>query len=179
MKKLWLAAGMASGLLMAAGSAWASPDVTLQFTGKVSSETCKIGGVEQGGYTHEVPLPPVGASALAAKGAVAGLKPFELKFTGCTGSTVGVWFKPDLLSVDPLTGALRNQIAQGSNAQVQLLDGQQQPLNLVSIAPDDVQKVNVSDGDATLKFYAQYLAAEDNTSAGDVKAHVVLDMVFE
>ncbi|NBF03873.1 fimbrial protein [Pseudomonas sp. Fl5BN2] len=185
MKKLFVAAGMASGLLMAAGSAWADGvDVRLEFTGFISTETCSVENTASGTYVHKVDLPPVGSSVLAEKGTVAGLTPFKLKFTGCSGSTVGVWFKPDLTKVDALSGALINTysgVETASNVQVQLLNSQQQALNLNTITPDDIQKVNVDKGskDATLNFYAQYLAGADNTTGGPVAASVVLDMVFE
>lgn len=179
MNKKIVAAGLALSSLVLCGSALAA-DVKLVFEGRVSPSTCKIGDLGSGGV-KQVDLDPVSVSALANQNDVAGRKLVELNLTGCTGSKVTTRFNRDS-NVDPSTGALINQASSqgGSNpssAQVQLLNGKYQPINLFT--GDGVETVSTDAGTAKLEFYAQYLAATAGTTAGPVQTEVLLDLIYE
>ncbi|AYD62752.1 type 1 fimbrial protein [Achromobacter sp. B7] len=174
-----VAAGLAVSSLLLCGGALAA-DVKLVFEGYVSSSTCEIKDVGQGGV-KQVNLKPVSVSALAKQNDVAARELITLNLTGCSGSKVTTRFNRDG-NVDPTTGALINRaVASGndtpSNAQVQLLNSKYQPINLFT--NDGAESVNIAGNAATIEFYAQYLAATASTTPGPVQTEVLLDLIYE
>ena len=179
MNKKIVAAGLAFSSLLLCGGALAA-DVKLVFEGYVSSSTCEIKDVGQGGV-KQVNLKPVSVSALAKQNDVAARELITLHLTGCSGSKVTTRFNRDG-NVDPTTGALINRaVASGndtpSNAQVQLLNSKYQPINLFT--NDGAESVNIAGNAATIEFYAQYLAATASTTPGPVQTEVLLDLIYE
>lgn len=173
MKKSFVAASLALVPLLIGANAMAA-DVTLKFNGQVSSETCTIANMNNGAQVEV--LPKVSIGALARQGDVAGVHPFSLGLSGCTGSKVTTRFNVSD-KVDPTTGALKNTVPGGSTAQVQLLNSKYQPINLHNNA--GTETVTIVNNTATLSFFAQYLAASDDTTAGDVRTEVLVDLDYE
>ncbi len=172
MKKVLIALA-ASAAVVSSFNASAA-DGTINFTGEVSSQTCVIEG-NTGTTVKTVPMPRVSASSMAAVGQVAGRKDFSLALTGCTGSSALVRFEQGA-TVDAVTGNLINQTADGSNVQVQLLNANLDPINLQT--NEGSLSTAVTDKKATLKFYAQYIAATAAATAGQVTSSVQFSMDY-
>ncbi|WP_316666355.1 fimbrial protein [Ralstonia psammae] len=162
---------------MALTSAQASAtDGTISFTGQLVGSTCKINGNENGTRTNvNVALPTLSVSSLPAAGATAGVTPFQLNLTACSGASAQTRFEIGS-TVDSSTGALINQTAGGSNAQIQLLNDKYQPINITTNA--NSQTVAITAGTATMQYYAQYLAANAPANAGQVTSLVTFSMNY-
>ncbi|CAJ0695771.1 fimbrial protein [Ralstonia holmesii] len=177
MKMAKLSLSIAAVLGMALTSAQASAtDGTISFTGQLVGSTCKINGNDSGTQTNvNVTLPTLSVTALRAVGSTAGVTPFQLNLTSCSGASAQTHFEIGS-TVDSATGALVNQTAGGSNAQVQLLNDKYQPINITTNA--NSQTVTITDGSATMQYYAQYLAAKAAANAGQVTSQVTFSMNY-
>lgn len=172
MKKVLIA--LAAGAVVATSFNASAVDGTINFTGSVSSQTCTIDG-NTGTTSKTVTLPKVSASSLATKGQTAGRTGFTLALTGCTGTSALTRFEPGP-SVDAATGNLINQTADGSNAQIQLLNASFAPINLQTNA--NSLETAITTNAATLQFYAQYVAANAAATAGAVTSNVQFSMDY-
>lgn len=168
-------------------------DGVVSFEGKITSQTCKINGLDKNADLT-VKLPTVSASALAAAGDKAGAKPFELKLTECTtaSGTAYPYFEPGA-TIDTVTGRLKNATTGpglAQNVQVELLNDDQSPIDLGK--GPDAQNVKVATlqsnisgtppvttGETTIKLYAQYVATDGAATAGTVNTTVQYAMVYE
>lgn len=164
-----------SAMAAAAASFNASAvDGTINFTGEISSQTCTIEG-NTGATAKTVTLPKVSTSALSAVGEVAGRTAFNLALTQCTGTSASVSFEPGP-SVDAATGNLTNQTANGSNAQIQLLNANFAPINLQTNSGS--LATAITNQAANLEFYAQYVAATAAATAGQITSNVQFSMDY-
>lgn len=172
MKKFRLAAGVVSGLLFAASSAFAN-DVLVKFEGKVVESTCLVTG-------EDVKLEPVSVSSLKATGDVSAPRPFAITVTGCDGSKLKGRFAVNPSNIDMNTGAIVNTVSGGSSAQIQLLDYDSKPVDLSLHFGGNALAPKYADATQTIfPFFAQYLAANGPVTAGDVKAELMFDLVYE
>ncbi|BCT34704.1 type 1 fimbrial protein [Pseudomonas protegens] len=174
MKKFRLAAGVVSALLFAANSAFAY-DVLLKFEGKVVPTTCQVDGL------NEIGMNPVSTEALKEPGGYAGEKVFFISVSGCDGTKLKGMFSPDFSKVDHKTGALKNSVPDGSTAMIQLLDHESKPIDLMldSISKPYFAPLSVSANAAQFVLAARYLAGDVPVTAGDVKAELTFDLVYE
>jgi major type 1 subunit fimbrin (pilin) len=150
-------------------------DGTVNFTGEISSQTCTVEGNATGATTKTVTLPRVSASSLATVGQTAGRTAFSLALTGCTGSSALVRFEPGA-SIDAATGNMTNQTATGSNVQIRLLNAAFAPINLQT--NDGSLSTAITANAATLKFFAEYVAANAAATAGQVTSAVQFSMDY-
>jgi major type 1 subunit fimbrin (pilin) len=168
-------------------------DGLVSFEGKISSQTCKINGLDKNANLT-VALPTVSASALATAGDKAGATLFEFKLTECANATGTAYplFEPGA-SIDGETGRLKNSISGpglAKNVQVELLNEDRSPIDLSKGA--DAQNVKVASleskisgtppittGEATIKLYAQYVATGGAAVAGNINTTVQYAMVYE
>lgn len=149
-------------------------DGTINFSGEISNQTCVIEG-NTGTTVKTVTLPRVAASSMATVGQQAGRKDFTLALTGCTGSSALVRFEQGA-TVDAATGNLTNQAASGSNVQLQVLNANLDPINLQTNAGS--LSTDITEKDATLQFYVQYIAANAAATAGQVTSSVQFSMDY-
>ncbi|MEJ0003875.1 MAG: fimbrial protein [Pararobbsia sp.] len=167
----------------------------LSFDGKVTAQTCKINGLDKNANLT-VKLPTVSTSALVKSGDTAGTTPFELKLTECktASGTAFPHFEPGA-SIDPTTGRLINTgtgNGLAENVQVALLNENLSPIDLK--AAPLMQNVKIGElkpittgsgadaqttGEATLKFFAQYVATGGAATAGIVNTTVQYAMMYE
>lgn len=154
-------------------------DGTITFTGSVSAQTCTI---NSGTKNFTVTLPTVSANALASAGQTAGRASFNIALTGCSAKsgTVHAFFEPGS-TVDSSTGQLIVQSGDDSatNVEIGLLNDD---LSVIRIGAADASQnskpVTISaTGDATLKFYAQYIATGAAT-AGTAQSSVMYTLVY-
>jgi major type 1 subunit fimbrin (pilin) len=168
-------------------------DGMVSFEGKISSQTCKINGLDKNANLN-VKLPTVSASALAANGDKAGATMFEFKLTECTtaAGTAYPLFEPGA-TIDTVTGRLKNSTTGpglAKNVQIELLNEDRSSIDLSKGA--DAQNVKIATlqsktdgtppkttGEATLKLYAQYVATDGPAVAGTVNTNVQYAMVYE
>jgi major type 1 subunit fimbrin (pilin) len=171
---LSLIAGAAA--LLAASHAFAT-DGTINITGSLTASTCQINGNEAGTATNvSVNLPTLAASSLATVGATAGVTPFQLNLTNCTGTSAQTHFEAGP-TVDSTTGALSNQATTGaSNVQVQVLNNLSQPINLSTNS--NSQTTAVVNNTATMQYFARYFAASAAATPGAVNTSVMFSMLY-
>ncbi len=186
MKKHTLAAAVLALCGFAASSAYAA-DGTITITGSVSGTTCTISGgtgaSPGSGANFPVVLDRVQTSALKAAGDRAGSKRYFVYVGGSggcpNGTKVAVRYEPTSPGINPATGNLRNTATAtpASRVEVQILDG-------ASNTPMDLRVGNnstvatVTNGLATLPFYARYIANGGAAGAGNVTSSVQYSVTF-
>ncbi|KML46884.1 pilus assembly protein FimA [Burkholderia cepacia] len=176
----------AVGILVSMSPAMAA-DGEIAFTGKVLSTTCSIGagGGATGNKNMTVKLPSVSASALANAGNVAGRTPFSIVLSGCTGDStkVSTVFEAGD-TVDGGSGRL-NLVSAGAedkvaaNVQINLLNDKQQPIAAgYPGAQQNSQVVALTDGGATLNYFAEYYAT-GKSAAGSANTRVQYSLDYQ
>jgi major type 1 subunit fimbrin (pilin) len=190
-KRVLVCLSFIAGLLLAAHDASAA-DGVVYFDGEISDTTCQINGLDKKADLT-VKLPKVNSSALAADGETAGLTSFTLKLTGCKISTGSVY--PHFLygaTIDPQTSRLKNAatgLGDARNVEVALLNEDLSPIDLArdageqnvlkaELIPVTAGEPATTTGEATLKFFAQYVATGGAAIAGAVHTNVLYAMVY-
>ncbi|KVT47654.1 fimbrial protein [Burkholderia ubonensis] len=179
--------GAAAVAVFASMSPAMAADGEIAFNGKVLSTTCTIsaGGGATGGKNLTVKLPSVSAGALAAAGDVAGRTPFSIQLSGCTGDStkVSTVFESGS-TVDSASGRL-NLVSAGAddtvaaNVQINLLNESQQPIKAgLAGSQQNSQVVALTDGGATLNYFAEYYATGKAT-AGSANSRVQYSLDYQ
>lgn len=159
--------GMASTVL--------AEDGTVNFTGNIIEQGCQVDSNLASPQT--VKLGDVAKSSLPTQGAVAANTAFSLKLSSCPdalkGKPVVVKYNgtPDAVNSDylQLTGAGTAGTAEG--VAIQLLNGDGSALPLASSSKPAT--IDATDGTATMKFSAQYVAtAASGATAGTANSTV-------
>ncbi|MDP9505717.1 fimbrial protein [Pseudomonas protegens] len=173
MKRSWWVAGLASCLSLAVSNAYAH-DVQLNFQGKVTESTCAVSSVS------DVNLNSVSTNAFKGAGDVAGMKIFSVTVTGCDATKIRGKFNAPISDLDLSSGALLNTEPGGSTVKIQVLDQDYAPIHLARANMEDPMQPALADASgAYFNFYAQYLAGAEPVTAGDVKAKLMFDLVYE
>lgn len=175
MKKHILSTFAAAGLMVAASGAQAA-DGQIDFIGNIIATTCDVNASTATDFT--VTLPTVPSTALAAAGETAGRTPFQIDVTGCSVETqVSTFFEPG-----PTISAAGNLVVDAggaTNVELQLLNDAFAPMNLQgAVGAQNSQKVSLSAGAATLKYYVQYLATGAATE-GAANSRVQYTMQYQ
>ncbi len=149
---------------------------TINFTGRVLTDTCVIDVNGSGSST--VALPNVSTTAFSgAAGNVAGATPFQIKLTGCdTNTTKANMAFTAGTNVDTSTGNLKNATTGGANVQVQLLNNTSAVINTATNANAPV--ITVASGTGTTQLTAQYISTAAATSAGVVTSSVGFTLTY-
>lgn len=175
-----------SGLLAGAAPGYAS-DGTITFTGKISENTCAVRGgtgINDGSTpTLAVRLPTIGTASLDSPGAVDGKTPFNVIVSsyGTTPNPNNVaLFWETGPTTDPATHALRNAEIDNPNVQIQLLNASGMPMLVDgnSAASENSTAVPITNGGATLNYFAQYYATGP-ANAGAVTSSVTFSIVYQ
>lgn len=182
-------ASLLAVIVCSAGAA-AAQDGTITFTGSIADVTCDISGGDDANPTQgpdfTVTLPQVSATALKNKGQRAGDTRFKINLSGgnCTnGKVASAYFElAHPTSIDVNTGDLINTIdkASGGADQVQigLSDKNKKAFNLTTVNANP-QTVTIANNQATLEYWAQYVAQEnDAVTAGKVTAEVAYSIKY-
>lgn len=182
-RKLKMKSSKALALLLLAIApiaAFAS-DGTINFTGKITDQTCKINAAQ--GKDLNVTLPTVAASSLGAQGAVAGRTQFAINLSECKPGQVATFFEPGA-TVDLESGRLNNQAADNpaKQVQIQLLGSNGNVLKVRPYGDNNAQEnsqwVTVDkEGMANLDYYAEYYATAAAT-AGAVSTSVKYTIIY-
>ena len=176
MNKISLAAAVALAAATMAPAAQAA-DGTIEFNGSVVAVTCVING---GNGDLTVLLPRVSTDALSAVGAEAGRTPFVIELTGCDAGTnkVSTFFEGDN-HIDPVSGYLNIDVGGAGNVQISLLNDRHDEIKVgAADGQQNSPKVDVSNGAATLNYYAQY-KSQGGATAGDVRSRVRYTIAYE
>lgn len=159
-------------------------DGTITINGQITDTTCTI-SVDGGSADATVTLPTVSSSTLAAAGATAGMTPFNISLSGCTGvslDTAQTYFEPGAFT-DSNTGRLNidsSVVDTAQNVQVELLNANRQPLVVgasVANGQNDIP-VSIAAGSGTLNYFAQYYATGASVP-GSVTTQVDYTMIYE
>lgn len=153
-------------------------DGSITINGRIVTNTCTISSGAAG--KHSVTLPTVSTSALSTQNSVAGLTPVTITLTGCTPATgkVALYFEPGA-GTDMARGYLKNGTASGSNVEIQLLNADKSAIALnLPKANQNSQEVDLSSGAASLTYFAQYIAAANAATAGDVTATTDFTVIY-
>jgi major type 1 subunit fimbrin (pilin) len=163
-----------AGLGLSAGAHAA--DGTITITGALTAQTCTINGNSEGTQTAiNVALPTLSTTGLAVAGDTSGSTPFSIHLTDCTATSASTFFEAGP-TIDLQTGNLINQAPLGADmVEVELLNDQFTPINLVSNTNSQTVVVNV--GVADLNYYAQYIATGASTP-GAVNTSVRFSMQY-
>lgn len=169
---LFVSAAMASQLAAAA-------DGQITFNGEVTAQTCTISG-NGSAKDFTVTLPTVSTSALAAAGETAGRTPFNIALTGCTPDSgdVRVHFEQGP-TVDTSTGRLKLEAGGAQNVQISLLNSDLTAIRLGQAeASQNSLPVAISNGSATLPFFAEYYATGQATP-GAANSNVMYTLTYQ
>ena len=142
----------------------------ITFLGKVVGVTCTLGSKE--GYVKEVTLDNVLRSELNQTGKVAKLTAFTIDLKGCdAGDTVQLAFDSSDVNIDSTTGNLINKAVNGADgAQIQILNSDDETINLKK--SPEIAAIVAKGKDVSIPLKAQYYAAKDNVTLGDVQTSV-------
>ncbi|CAE6868896.1 Major fimbrial subunit SMF-1 [Paraburkholderia nemoris] len=157
MKKTLLSTLLAAASIAMLAPAAHAADGTITFNGSVVGTTCTI---NSGTPNFSVTLPPVSTSALATAGATAGLTPFSIALTACSGGTgnATAYLEPGP-TVDTATGQLIVAAGGATNVEIGLLNSKNQPIVAgAATGSQNTDLVSIASGSATLNMYAQYVA---------------------
>jgi len=199
MKKTLFSAALAAAFGLVAMQASAA-DGTITFNGEVTDVTCTVTGAGNatGVGNITVGMPTVSRSALNAAGSVAGVTPFQLVLGGgatCVdGKMAALWIETTATpALDKTTGALINQLAGGSTAEVQVLNGDDSSIinlgvnaSLAGAAAGTKKLSNnqpvatIAGNTATLNYASQYLnsGAAGSVTAGKVSTYMTYSMQY-
>ncbi|MFJ3461677.1 fimbrial protein [Achromobacter spanius] len=171
------------GLLGLASIGAHAADGTITINGSVTDTTCSINGGEAGAnFSKTIILPTVSVSALSAVGQTAGIsQPSDLRFalSGCSAGTKAIASFENSSTVDQDTGNLINA-GTAANVQVQLLNGQMQPINITTNSNNQLATngAAITQGAADLKYFARYIAT-GKADAGTVTTSVQFSMQYQ
>ncbi|CAH6321032.1 fimbrial protein [Pantoea agglomerans] len=178
MRKLKLSV-CAVAMTIASGSAMAVGQGTVTFNGQLIAETCTIANDS---IDVQVTLPTVSVQTLAAAGATAGSKGFDLNVIDCPAGITQVAAHFEAIGssgVDSTTGNLTNQYTGTTDdpaataVQVRLYNSDEQPLKLGETGA----AAAVTSGSATMRYYGGYYATA-KTGAGKVNAKAAYTLAY-
>lgn len=153
-------------------------DGTVNFTGKVTAQTCTVA---DGSKDKTVTLPTVPTSALASSGTTAGDTAFTLQLTDCSAGDVYTYFLPGANVL--ANGNLKNTAgtSAATNVEIALYNADNSKILLGQPAASQNSKpVNLSAGgqDASMNYVAKYFATGVST-AGDVASSVDFNIAYK
>lgn len=153
-------------------TAQAANSGTINFTGKVLSDTCTV--AVNGGAT--VALPTVMTGAFTGSGSVAGATPFTIALSGCDTNTTTANMAFTAGTNVNANGNLDNATSGGSNVQIQLLNSSSAVINTKTGTNAPV--IAIASGAGSTDLTAQYVATAAATSAGLVTSSVSFTLTY-
>lgn len=162
------------GLLLSAAqvNAAEASDGTIDFTGKIESQTCTV-SVNGGSNTETVTLPPVATGLLQGSGQTAGDTRFTIALSGCKTKDGKVYAYFEQTADVNTNGRLTNS-GSAKNVDLQLLTKNGSEINAGSteqISVNPSYSETLADGAATLTYIVRYYATAA-AEAGDVASAV-------
>ncbi|WP_354686457.1 fimbrial protein [Cupriavidus necator] len=179
MKIKLLAALIVAGTAMSAQFAHAT-DGLINFKGLITPQTCTINGNGSGSSDFTVTLPTVSVGTLNQAGASAGRTPFKIALTNCTpeSGTVHTFFEAGP-TTDAATGNLILDAGGASNVQIRLLNDNFTYIKAgFADASQQFKTFSISGGNATLSYYAEYVATAAATP-GEANSRVMYTIAYQ
>ncbi|MET3228981.1 UNVERIFIED_ORG: major type 1 subunit fimbrin (pilin) [Burkholderia sp. 1263] len=176
MKKTLLSSAFAAAALIALTGPAHAADGQIDFAGSVIASTCVI---DAGVTNKTVGLPAVAATTLATAGSSAGRTPFDIQLSACDQDiSVAAVFEPGA-TVNPATGRLIVDAGGATNVEIGLLNNDFGHIQLgAAESAQGSQRVDITDGAATLQYYAQYESLGGAT-AGAANSRVQYTLSYE
>lgn len=165
----------------------AATDGTVNFSGKLSDQTCQVTLNDGTSASGTVKLPTVPKSSLDTK---PGRTPFTLKLTNCQASAtafgVTAYFPPNAANIydrkliNKETGA---NAASGVSLEIgQNINGVDKIINLgweLSQNKEFYTTVNANTTSATMKYFTHYVKNGDPVKAGKVTGVAVYELAYQ
>jgi major type 1 subunit fimbrin (pilin) len=161
-------------------SAAFAADGTITFNGNITAQTCTISG-NGGGPSFTVTLPTVSTSALPTAGSIAGRTPFNIALSNCSpdSGSASTYFEPGA-TIDMATGRLQNTSGTATNVEVGLLNKDFSTIVLgAAQTSQNSQSAAISGGNATLNYFAQYVATNGAAGAGSVNTSTLYSIIYQ
>ncbi len=181
MKKIIIFSALSS--MLAISGVQAEGHGTINFTGKVNSQTCNASINGSSSAPATVVLPTVQASILSGAGKTAGQTAFKINVTDCDVSTlngsgtVKAYFEKGA-DVDSNGRLINTDNSGASNVVLELVDGtSNSPITVGDISQTNNNYVTISNGSATLPYSVRYYAT-GIASAGVVKSDVTYSLIY-
>lgn len=153
-------------------------DGEITFTGTIKAQTCKVNETT-GGPNFTITLPKVSTSALRSGGMTAGRTPFTINLTNCSPASGNVFTHFETGdTVNTSTGNLLNKQGSAQNVEVSMLNSDLSNIKL-GAANHNSKPVALSNGAATLGYYAQYIAIANPATVGTVKSLVMYSIHYQ
>jgi major type 1 subunit fimbrin (pilin) len=155
-------------------------DGTITFVGAITSQTCTISG-GGGPANFTVKLPTVSTSALRVATETAGRVPFSIMLTNCAQNSgnVSTYFEASS-TTDASTGNLFNNMGTATHVEIGLLNSDMSAISLGK--PQATQNSRIAfikNGEAALKYMAQYVATNGASTVGSVNTMVTYSMTYQ
>lgn len=160
----------------------AAADGTIQINGEINAETC-VPDVVSGG-TETIDLPIVATTSLAAANATAGVTPFTIRLTGCTGAPTfaRALFDSDSTSITTSGNLAVDGASVATGVEIQIRDNSGAPINL---ATDDQTTVGLNnstfaivDGIAIMNYQAAYFTPTGIVTPGILTSSVAFTIQY-
>jgi minor fimbrial subunit len=154
-----------AGVLVAGNALADSPlgEVNIELQGRVVDYSCYV---ETGDDNKTVQLGTWPTKQLRTTGSTTQSMPFTLKLNGCPPGSASITFSGKKVAGSPDLLAL-NDTSSATNVAVELLDKDKSRLPLDQASQDVAVDSN---GNASLIFFANYIAIADNPNAGKADA---------
>lgn len=183
MHKKFIAASLLVSTLATGSTASAANDGVINITGRITSTTCNVEGVQPGtgGVRKDVALDTISAGSLSQVGQTYGDRGFTIQVGGnpeCANDTkVKMRFDPASPALDRLTGRLNVDAGSESanGVQIQIANDDGTPIHLYT---EDSKVVVVADNKAQIDLIARYYRSGDVT-AGAANSRVGFQVVYE
>lgn len=145
-------------------------EVNLELTGNIIDTSCIISGSSE----KTVELGKWATKQLLAAGSVTSPVAFSVQLTGCPSGSAAMMFYgiPDNSNSELLA---LSQTSSAQNIAIEIRDsnGSRLPLQQQN------QEVQINEnGDATLSFYANYIATGGNITAGSANADITFSIIY-
>jgi major type 1 subunit fimbrin (pilin) len=183
MHKKFIATSLLFSTLAAGSTASAANDGTIDITGRITSTTCNVEGLQpgSGGARKEVALNTISAGALSEVGQTYGDRGFTIQVGGnpeCANDTkVKVRFDPASPALDRATGRLNVDAGADTagGVQIQIANDDGTPIHLYT---EDSKVVVVADNKGQIDLIARYYRSGALT-AGAANSRVGFQVVYE
>lgn len=177
-----LAALVVTGITVTSQMA-AAADGTIQINGEINAETC-VPDVVSGG-TGSIDLPIVASTSLAAANATAGVTPFTINLTGCTGSATlaRASFESSSTSITPSGNLAIDGSSVATGVEIQIRDNSGAQINLATGDQTVVDAGNnasfaITGGAATLDYQAAYFTPTGTVTPGALTSSVAFTIQY-
>jgi major type 1 subunit fimbrin (pilin) len=153
---------------------------TITFYGKAIPPTCEVNPGSSGSFS--VALPSISTKSLSTAGATAGATGFTISLTSCATDGTRVRTMWEYGRTTSASGTLKND-GTATGIEIQLVDWNSGSPNVMDLSKADgaqnSQSVALVNGEANLRYAAQYYSPTGNTTGGSIETSVQYSLTYE